>query len=150
MSNRATRRAMRAKAREAADRAAARTYDFDTDGHLSRVTDARAVGVLRRAFALTIRAGGQPVAMQITEAEAAAFPRHDPIAGGAYVLAAGVDAAGRGTYAIQACAIGVCGETIPSKAVPLAIELAKARAMHRLTRLTATAGFPITHTEGQA
>lgn len=147
--NRTDRRAMRAKARETASKAASQTYDYSNDGRLIRVTDLRAVAVLRRAFEAIIRTG-QPVTMEISEAEARAFPRwEDSSAGMAHVLAAWIDRGGCCSYSVRSVA---AVDLLTGELHRLAsVDLAEAAACKRLAEITAYDGFPAIHqTEGRA
>lgn len=146
--NRNDRRAMRAKAKEVAAKAAAQTYDYSNDGRLIRVSDPRAVGVLRRAFEAILRTG-QPVTMEISEAEARAFPRwEDSSAGMAHVLAAWIDAGGCCSYAVRSVA---ARDMLTGELHHLAsVDLAEAAACKRLAEITQYGGFPIGQAEGRA
>ena len=73
--NRAQRRAMGANAEALADRMVSKIFDFEC-GTLVSVTDPLAVGALRRAFRLMLRAEGEPVAIPLSPAEANGFPMH--------------------------------------------------------------------------
>lgn len=146
--NRTERRAMRAKAKELAAKAAAQTYDYSADGRLIRVSEARAVGVLRRAFETMLRTG-EPVTMEISEAEARAFPRwEDSSAGMAHVLAAWIDASGCCSYAVRSVAARDIATGKLHRMV--SVDLAEAAACKRLAEITQYGGFPISQTEGRA
>lgn len=71
--NRAQRRAFKHKAQTTAARMAGRCYYFEGPA-LVHVTDPRAIAALTRAFTISLRFGGKPVALQIGEVEAAGFP----------------------------------------------------------------------------
>lgn len=146
--NRTDRRALRAKAKETAAKAAAQTYDYSNDGRLIRVSDPRAVSVLRRAFETMLRTG-QPVTMEISEAEARAFPRwEDNSAGMAHVLAAWIDQSGCCSYAVRSVA---ARDIVTGELHRLAsVEVAEAAACKRLAEITRYSGFPISQTEGRA
>ena len=132
---RAQRRIMKRKAGEMADRMARCCHDFHR-GALVPVTHAPAIAALTRAFTLLLRAGGQSMAVPLSEAEALGFPRHarDRLAQGVTWLAVGLDPEGRGTYALQSAA---------SPDRPSAHEAARSLALSRLAVTTATAGFPM-------
>ena len=133
--NRAERRAMKHKAGEVAAKLASRCYDFQAAA-LVPVTDSQAIVALTRAFTLLLRAGGQPMAVPISAAEAAGFPRWaaDRAPGGVTWLAVGMDAERRASYALQSAAS-------PERA--LARETARALALSRLAGVCATPGFPM-------
>lgn len=146
--NRSARRAMRAAATDVAARAAAACYDYTASGALVRVSDPRAVAVLRRAFAMMLRSG-EPVTLQISEAEAASFPRWSGAdAGMVHVMAAWIDVDGRCAYHIRSGAMRdpATGETHAALSADLVDALARAS----LAELCATSGFPIDKTEGRA
>lgn len=148
MNNRTARRARRNAARDLAAQAAAVTYDFTAAGDLVRVTDPRAIAVLRRAFGLVLRSM-KAVTMQISEAEAASFPRWSGAdAGMIHVLAAWIDVDGRLAYHIRSGAIRdvATGDTDAALSADLVAALARAS----LAELCATSGFPIDKTEGRA
>lgn len=132
---------MRAKACEAATKAAAQTYDFNEAGQLTRVTDPRAVAVLRRAFTTMIRQG-RPLSFQLSEAEAAAFPRWTGrSAGMVHALAVWIDAGGHCAYAIRSVAAVDLMTGEPREMV--AAEVAETAARKRLAEITRYGGFPI-------
>lgn len=148
MNNRSARRARRIAARELAAQAAAATYDYTASGDLVRVTDPRAIAVLRRAFAMTLRSM-EPITLQISEAEAASFPRWSGAdAGMIHVLAAWTDVDGRCAYHIRSGAMRdlATGDTHAA----LSVDLVEALARASLAELCATSGFPIDKTEGRA
>jgi|GEM_PF-5668815 len=148
MSNRTERRAMRARAKETAAKAAAQTYDYSNDGRLIRVTNPRAVAVLGRAFASMLRTG-QPVTMELSEAEARAFPRwRDNSAGMAHVLVAWIDQGGCCSYAVRSVA---AQDIVTGELHRLAsVEVAEAVAFERMGEITRYDGFPVGQTEGRA
>ncbi|MEI4473351.1 hypothetical protein [Frigidibacter sp. MR17.24] len=132
--NREKRRAMRRKAESVAAKLAACCCDFQSGG-LVPVTHPLAVAALTRAFTLVLRAGGEPVAIPLSEAEANAFPRYrqalEP--GTVTWLAAGLDPDERGTYALQSAGSTDRGD---------AHDAARAMALARLAETAATADFP--------
>ena len=140
--NRAQRRALKHKAETAAARLASQCYDFEGGG-LARVTDPAAIAALARAFAHLLRNGGRPLAVPISEAEAAGFPRWtaERVPGGVTWLAVGLDTELRASYALQSALGG-------NRA--LSHEAARAIALSRLAGLCATAGFPMGMTQGRA
>lgn len=147
--NRTARRALRARAKDAAAQAAAACFDYTPDGNLIRVSDPRAVAVLRRAFEAMLRTA-RPVTMQISDAEAAAFPRWtNRDAGMIHVLAAWIDPDGRCTYALRSAASfnALTGEPRPLSAAAATEQ----DALRSLAEITGYAGFPAIHrTEGRA
>lgn len=147
--NRTERRALRAKTREMAERAAAATFDYDDAGQLIRVTDPRAVAVLRRAFAAMIRQG-QPVTLQISEAEARAFPRwSETSAGMVHALAVWIDGGGHCAYSLRSVAAVDMLTGEPHRLA--AADLAETAARKRLAEIIAYNGFPAIHqAEGRA
>lgn len=140
--NRAQRRAMKMNAKATAAKLAARCYDFHR-GVIVPVTDKRAIAVLTRAFTLLLRAGGRPMAVPITEAEALGFPGHEitRLPGGVTCLAVGIDTEGRASYALQSAA-GL------DRAA--AHDAARDRALSRLAGICATPGFPMGEAKGRA
>jgi len=92
--------------RNAAANAAMLACCFDYEGKVMLpVADPVAIATLERAFTRMLQAGGEPMAVPLSEAKANAFPVHDSRAGyapgGAIWLAVGVDVSGRATYSIQ-------------------------------------------------
>lgn len=140
--SRAQRRLLKRKAGETAAKMAACCYDFH-GGSLVPVTTPVAVAALTRAFTLLLRAGVQPMALPISEAEALGFPRHarDRLPDGVTWLAVGLDADGRGTYALQSAASSDRAE---------AHEAARCLAPSRLALTRATPGFPMGKPRGRA
>ena len=140
--NRAQRRAFKHKAQTTAARMAGRCYDFEGPA-LVHVTDPRAIAALTRAFTISLRFGGKPVALQIGEVEATGFPRWlaDHVPGGVTWLAAGLDTEGRASYSLQSAA---------SEDRIQAHETARDQALARLAGVCSTAGFPMGLTRGRA
>ena len=146
--NRQARRTNKAQAKATAEKAASRTYDFTPDGKLVRVTDPRAIGVLRRAFEMMLRRV-QPLTLEISEGEASAFPRWHPThAGMTHVLAVYLDREGRCSYALRSCTARdvATGEVHPLASAEAATQAARAG----LAAICAQRGFPIATTEGRA
>lgn len=101
--SRRERRVMAARARDLAAQAARVSLDYDQSGNLVRVTDERALVVLRRAYERMLLAGGAPQLLRMTDEAAAAFPRGyktDNVKGGAW-LAVGLDPCGAATYVLR-------------------------------------------------
>ncbi|MCU0905368.1 MAG: hypothetical protein MUE83_16090 [Tabrizicola sp.] len=101
--NRQGRKALAARAKTVADQAARSSLDYDQKGHLVRVTDERALAVLRRAYERMLLAGGEPQLLRVTDEAAAAFPRGyktTDAKGGAW-LAVGLDQCGSATYVLR-------------------------------------------------
>lgn len=101
--NRQGRKALAAKARSVADQAARSSLDYDHTGHLVRVTDERALAVLRRAYERMLLAGGEWQLLRVSDEAAAAFPRGyktTDARGGAW-LAVGLDQCGSATYVLR-------------------------------------------------
>ena len=140
--NRTERRAFNRLAGDVAAKMAGRCYDIQ-GGAIVPVSNARAVSALTRAFTLLVRAGGQPMALPISEAEADAFPGHRVALspGAVTYLAVGLDAAGRASYALQS-ASGT------DKAVTH--EAARQCALMRLAGICSFPGFPMGETRGRA
>ncbi len=134
--NRHQRRAMKHNAAANAALLARCCFDYDGKAMLP-VADPVAIATLERAFTRLLQAGGEPMAVPISEAEANAFPhpegkpRHVP--GGAVWLAVGVDVSGRATYSMQSAG----GE---DKA--FAHEAARALALSRLRDALRERGLP--------
>ncbi|NPD15777.1 hypothetical protein HOY34_11245 [Xinfangfangia sp. D13-10-4-6] len=124
--NRNQRRAMKRNAAANAAMLAHCCFDYDGNAMLP-VTDPIAIAVLERAFNRIMQAGGEPMAVPLSEAEASAFPRHEGekrvLLGGVTWLAVGVDVSGRAAYSMQ-CA--------KDKSRGLAHEAARALALSRL------------------
>jgi hypothetical protein len=114
---------------------ALRCYDFHAGGGMVPVTDPAAIAALTRAFTLLLRFGGAPVAVPISEAEAAGFPRWSgkAEAWGVNWLAVGLDLEGRGTYALQSAS-----SDVPA----LAHEHAREKALQSLSANCATRASP--------
>lgn len=131
--NREERRRLAAKAPALARLAAASTFDMGEDG-LRPVIQRQAMAALQRAFERMLKAGGQPMAVPLSEAEASAFPAYCalPTPGAVHALAVGLDVDGRGTYALQSAAGA-------NKAQ--AHEVARSLALARLAELMAIRGF---------
>lgn len=131
---RAQRRAMKSKAPATAAVMAACCFDFLRDG-MKPITHPQAVAALTRAFRRMIEAGGKPVAIPVSEAEALGFPERkaDHLPGGVTWLAVGLDVQGRGSYALH---------TAQSDARPVAHEVARSLALARLAEVCASPGFP--------
>lgn len=134
MPNRAQRRAMKRDAPAKAALMAACCFDFLKDG-MKPITDPRAVAALTRAFRRMIEAGGNPLALPVTEAEALGFPERkaDHLPGAVTYLAVGLDVQGQGTYALH-CAL--------SNDLATAHEVARTLALSRLNATCAFPGFP--------
>lgn len=101
--NHQTRKAFAARARDLAAQAARVSLDYDQSGHLVRVTDERALAVLRRAYERMLLAGGEWQLLRVSHEAAAAFPRGyktEDAKGGAW-LAVGLDQCGSATYVLR-------------------------------------------------
>lgn len=101
--NRQSRKALAARAKVVAAEAARSSLDYDQTGNLVRVTDERALAVLRRAYERMLVAGGEPQLLRVTDEAAAAFPRGYTTTnakGGAW-LAVGLDQCGAATYVLR-------------------------------------------------
>lgn len=140
---------MRAKAKELAAKAAAQSYDYTASGQMIRVTDHCAVAVLRRAFEAMLRTG-QPVTLEISEAEARAFPRWaETSAGMVHALAVWIDGGGHCAYSLRSVAAVDLLTGEPHRMI--AADLAETAARERLAEITSYPGFPTLHqTEGRA
>lgn len=132
--NRAQRRAMKRKAPANAAVMAACCFDFLKDG-MKPITHPEAVAALTRAFRRLIEAGGKPVALPVTEAEALGFPERkaDHLPGAVTWLAVGLDVQGRGSYALHS-ALSPDRET--------AHDVARTLALAQLAAVCAYPGFP--------
>lgn len=132
--NRTARRALKRDAPGMAEKLANSCLDFH-GGVLVKVTDPKAIAALRRAFRRMIEAGGEPLALPISEDEANGFPRHaaNRIEGGVSWLAVGLDPANRGAYALQSAG---------SNFRPAAHDHAKEKALANLALICAAPGFP--------
>ena len=134
--NRHQRRAMKRNAAANAAMLARCCFDYDGEAMLA-VTDPLAIATLERAFTRMMQAGGEPMAVPLSEAEASAFPLHEGekrlLPGGVTWLAVGVDVSGRAAYAIQ-CA--------KDESRALAHEAARAMALSRLRASLDMPGFP--------
>lgn len=142
--SRAERRATKARAKELAAKFAAKTYDYDAAGALIRVENPKAIGVLRRAFTHLFERGGAPYAMQITRAEAAAFPRPDAPESVSHAIAVGLDVTQRATYSLAWASFYVDGIRVD------ATPLAEVKALNSLSHGMSMAGFPMAKTRGCA
>ncbi|MDS9467930.1 hypothetical protein RGQ15_10170 [Paracoccus sp. MBLB3053] len=142
--NRAERRANKSRAKELAGKFATKSYDYDTSGILIRVENPKAIAVLRRAFTHLLERGGDPYAMQITRAEAAAFPRPSAPEGVQHSLAVGIDVTSRATYSLAWAYTDVDGSSTD------ATLLAEAKALDNLAESMRVAGFPVPKTTGRA
>lgn len=131
---RAQRRAMKSKAPASAAVMAACCFDFLKDG-MKPITHPQAVAALTRAFRRMIEAGGKPLAIPVSEAEALGFPERkaDHLPGGVTWLAVGLDVQGRGSYALH---------TALSEDKATAHEVARALALARLAEVCSFPGFP--------
>lgn len=131
---RAQRRAMKSKAPATAAVMAACCFDFLRDG-MKPITHPQAVAALTRAFRRMIEAGGKPVAVPVSDAEALGFPERkaDHLPGGVTWLAVGLDVQGRGSYALH---------TAQSDDRPIAHEVARSLALTRLAEVCASPGVP--------
>jgi hypothetical protein len=94
-------------------------------------THPKAVAALTRAFRRLIEAGGKPLAIPVSEAEALGFPERQPdhLPGGVTWLAVGLDVQGRGTYALHS-------------ALPEDKATAHEVALARLAEVCSFPGFP--------
>ncbi|MES2815819.1 MAG: hypothetical protein V4720_13045 [Pseudomonadota bacterium] len=101
--NRHGRKALAARAKVVAADAARSSLDYDQTGNLVRITDERALAVLRRAYERMLLAGGEPQLLRLTNEAAAAFPRANKVADERAVpwLAVGLDRCGAATYTLQ-------------------------------------------------
>lgn len=137
---RAQRRAMKRKAPASAALLAATCFDF-MKGELKPITNPQAVAALTRAFRRLIEAGGQSLALPVSEAEALGFPERkaDHLPGGVTWLAVGLDVQGRGSYALHTA-------LADNRAV--AHEVARTLALARLREVCAFPGFPTVHLPG--
>lgn len=134
--NRQERRALKAKASTEAAKLAGCCFDYRGTA-MQPVADPVAIATLTRAFTLMLQAGGQPMAIPITDAETLAFPRfegeHRLIAGGVTWLAVGLDVSSRATYSMQSAW---------DESRALAHEAARALALSRLGAVLNMPGFP--------
>ncbi|MBJ2153868.1 hypothetical protein [Paracoccus sp. IB05] len=134
--NRNQRRAMKRTAATAAALLARCCFDYDGKAMLP-VADPVAIAVLEKAFTRMMQAGGELMALPLSEAEARAFPLHEGekrlLPGGVTWLAVGIDVSGRGTYAMQ-CA--------KDENRVLAHEAARSMALSRLRASLDMPGFP--------
>jgi hypothetical protein len=132
--SRAQRRAMKRKAPANAAFMAACCFDFLKDG-MKPITAPQAIAALTRAFRRLIEAGGQPVAVPVTEAEALGFPERqaDHLQGAVTWLAVGLDVQGRGSYALHSA-------LSPDRAT--AHDVARTLALAQLAEVCAYPGFP--------
>lgn len=134
--NRQERRALKAKASTEAAKLAGCCFDYKGTA-MQPVTDPVAIATLTRAFTLMLQAGGQPMVIPITDAEAQAFPRFAGeqrlIAGGVTWLAVGLDVSDRATYAMQSAW---------DDNRTLAHDAARAIALSRLRSALREPGFP--------
>lgn len=110
-------------------------YDI-REGKLVRVSSPIAIKVLERAFAMLIRAKGQPVTITVTKDEAGGFPRYSDeiLPKGVWCLATGLDGEGKACYALQAA---------QHEDHELAQAAARALALSKLAVTCSTPGFPI-------
>lgn len=74
--NRHQRRAMKRNAAANAAMLARCCFDYDGEAMLP-VTDPLAIATLERAFTRMLQAGGKPMAVLLSEAEARSFPLHE-------------------------------------------------------------------------
>ncbi|WP_170317583.1 hypothetical protein [Paroceanicella profunda] len=142
---RAQRRALRRQAEDVAARMAAVAYDFEGE-QVERISDRHAKAALRRAFHALLLAGGEPLAIRLSEQEARGFPRYRSreLPGGVTWLAVGFDPAGHASYAMQSArANGGISEEMSSEA-------AKVLALCRLAEIAARPGLPIGTPKGRA
>lgn len=134
--NRHQRRALKRNAAASAAMLARCCFDYDGEAMLP-VVDPVAIATLERAFTRMLQAGGEPMAVPLSEAEAFSFPLHEGqkrlLPGGVTWLAVGVGVSGQGTYSMQ------CAKD-DSKA--LAHEAARAMALSRLRASLDMPGFP--------
>lgn len=146
--NRAARRAMRTHAREVAELSAANAFDYTPAGHLVRVSNPRAVAVLRRVFNLMLQTG-KPVTLQISDGEAAAFPRwRGAGVGSVHVVAAWLDVEGRCSYSLRSGLARNQETGLIDRG--LSAELAETLARQSLAELCSCRGFPMGQPEGRA
>ena len=144
--NRQARRALRAQAAKTAATLAASAFDY-SDGQMVRVTHPRAVATLARVFQQMLQRGGCPYATEISEGEAAAFPRwSDGNRGMVHVLAVGLDTAGAASFAMRSVAARDVRTGILRRVVSAGAAEQAARAA--LTQITAYPGFPAIHEKG--
>lgn len=144
--NRAQRRKMRKAADGIAAGFASACFDYTPEGRLVRVTHPRAVALLERAFAHMLRTGATSHVVKLTQQDGETFPRgtqHALPYPAPYWLAVGLDAEGRGTYAMEQ--IDIRGADAVTER-----RLAEAQVLERLARHTCYAGFPVSMTEGRA
>lgn len=134
--NRHQRRVLKRNAAATAAMLARCCFDYDGDAMLP-VADPVAIATLERAFTRMLQAGGEPMAVPLSEAEARAFPLHEGekrlLPGGVTWLAVGVDVSGRGIYSMQ-CA--------KDENRALAHDAARAMALSRLRASLDMPGFP--------
>lgn len=134
--NRNQRRALKRNAAANAAMLARCCFDYDGAAMLP-VTDLLAITTLERAFTRMLQAGGEPMAVPLTEAEARAFPLHEGekrlLPGGVTWLAVGMDVSGRAAYSMR------CAKDANRA---LAHDAAKAMALARLRASLDMAGFP--------
>lgn len=131
--NREQRRLLAAKAELLARPIARDMMDFD-GRKLTPVTDAAAVNALTRAIILMFKSGGEPVAIPISEAEAAGFPRNKRAAltGSKSWLAVGLDVDRQVTFATY---------SIRGNHTAMAHEVAREMALAQLAHASAVSGY---------
>jgi hypothetical protein len=108
--SRDVRRRLAAEAKALSVRLSRTAMDYDREGRVVLVADARAQAVLCRAFERMLRAGGEPQLLQLTEDAAAAFPRggNAPDTRASAWLAVGLDRPGMATYALRWLDVSDC------------------------------------------
>jgi hypothetical protein len=129
--NRKQRRALKSNA------AAMARFCFDQSGKVMLpVSDPVAIHALERAFTRMLQAGGEPLAIPLSEAEANAFPVPEGetrvLPGGVTWLAVGLDVSCRASYYIQC---------VKAENRALAHDAAKAIALSRLRASLSEPGF---------
>jgi hypothetical protein len=134
--NRTARRALKARAPAMARLWSLTCLDISED-RLQPINAPAAVEALRKAFQRMIEAGCRPMAFPISEAAAMGFPvrNADPMPGAAHILAVGVDVLGCGTCTL---------ESVLSDDPALAHEMGRQRALARLRKVCAVAGYTAT------
>lgn len=140
--NRSQRRAMARNADATAATLAACCLDY-RGSMMRRVDRPVAVAALTRAFALMLKAGGQPVSIRLTEAEAEAIarPGSPNIPGAVAWLAVGLDTIGMATYVMQDV---FCLDREKASAA------ARRSAMAQLVEACQVPGFPMPEVMGRA
>lgn len=136
--NRAERRKARATAGKVAGIFARCCADYDRTGKQQKVTHPRAIALLERAFTVMLQNGGEPHTIELTQKDAATFPRGADTKAPEDCpswLAVGVDREGRGTYTLRHSKV-FGPDTHTAKRIAIA------EAQADLAKHTAYPGFP--------